>query len=157
MEIGHLKPTNDICQPGAPGMAAAAAAPPAPELKSMLPSPCAPGELDFPMRCRVQYDDKLHGMVKTAHPSVTLEGDIINIAADFMPWWDGQYMVRCCLYACKAVASCQLSFLLVPINRPSQGHHNQHSHHCSLHWPECLLPDLPLLGNKTHNRPSAVL
>ena len=43
--------------------------------------------------CRVQYRDGLHGMVKTAHPFCTSEGEVINLAADFTPWWDGQYMV----------------------------------------------------------------
>lgn len=41
---------------------------------------------------RVQYKDKVHGMVKTAHPFFTRDGDIVNLAADFTPWWDGQYM-----------------------------------------------------------------
>lgn len=43
--------------------------------------------------CRVHYQDGLHGMVKTAHPAFTEEGDVINLAADFTPWWDGAYMV----------------------------------------------------------------
>ncbi len=43
---------------------------------------------------RVQFRDRLHGMVKTAHPFTTREGDVVNLTSDFTPWWDGQYMVR---------------------------------------------------------------